>query len=119
MSRQELEQLSKPRLIEIILQQQALIEQLQARIAEIEELIKRLTQPPKDSSNSSVPPSKARNPNRRRCKSGKRRGPKHGHEGRSRTRQRPHTIVECRPSACERPWRATRWREQVLYGGRR
>ena len=52
MSRQELEQLSKPRLIEIILQQQALIEQVQARVAQLEDQIERLIQPPKDSSNS-------------------------------------------------------------------
>ncbi len=60
MIRQQLQQLSKSELIAVILQQQALIEQLQARVAELEEQIKRLTQPPKDCSNSSVPPGPAR-----------------------------------------------------------
>ena len=46
MRRKQLQQLSKPELIEIILRQQALIEQLQARVAELEEQIKRLTEPP-------------------------------------------------------------------------
>jgi len=65
MTREELQQLSKPQLIEIILCQQALIEQLQARVAQLEEWIKHLTQPPKDCSNSSVPPSKSAR--RKRC----------------------------------------------------
>jgi len=65
MTREEVQQLSKPQLIEIILRQQALIEQLQARVAQLEEWIKQLTQPPKDCSNSSVPPSKSAK--RKRC----------------------------------------------------
>jgi len=65
MTREELQQLSKPQLIEIILCQQALIEQLQARVAQLEEWIKQLTRPPKDCSNSSVPPSKSAK--RKRC----------------------------------------------------
>ncbi len=109
MTRQELEQLSKAELIEIILQQQttmlqqqALTEQLQARVAELEDLIKRLTQPPKDASNSSTPPSKTRKPNRPERRSKAKRGPKPGHEGRSRKRQAPDVIIECRPASCDR-----------------
>lgn len=101
MSRQELEQLSKPRLIEIILQQQALIEQVQARVAQLEDQIKGLIQPPKDSSNSSVPPSKTRKPNRRQSRRKKQRGPKPAHPGTSRKRQEPDAIVECRPTSCD------------------
>lgn len=56
MTREELEQPSKAELIEIILQQQALIEQLLARVPALEDQIQRLTQPPKDASNSSTPP---------------------------------------------------------------
>jgi len=63
MTREELQQLSKAELIEIILQ--------------LEEQIKRLTQPPKSSSNSSIPPSNSPKPNRLQCK----RGPKPGHQG--------------------------------------
>ena len=89
MMRQQLQQLSKSELIEIILQQQTLIEQLQARVAELEEQIKRLTQPPKDATNSSVPPSKTRKPNRPGREPKKKRGPKQGHQGRSRKCQEP------------------------------
>ncbi|MEK7994522.1 MAG: hypothetical protein AAB403_12025, partial [Planctomycetota bacterium] len=108
MLREELGRLSKPELIEIILQQRAtllqqqvLLEPLHGRVAQLEEQIKRLTQPPKDCSNSSVPPSKTRKPNRRQWGPQNKRGPKPGHEGRSRQRQQPEVIVECRPSACD------------------
>jgi len=100
MSRAEFGQLSKAQLIEIIIQQQGLIEKLQAQIAELQQFINRLAQPPKDSSNSSVPPSKTRKPNRPGRKPKKKRGPKQGHQGRSRKRQAPDVIVECRPTAC-------------------
>ncbi|MEK7751262.1 MAG: IS66 family transposase [Acidobacteriota bacterium] len=100
MLRERLSQLSKAALIEIILQQQAVLEQLQARVAQLEEQIKRLTQPLKDCSNSSVPPSQTRKPNRRRSGPKKKRGPNPGHPGTSRERQAPDTIVECRPSSC-------------------
>jgi len=49
MTRKQLQQLSKPEVIEIILQ-------LQRRVAGLEKQIKRLTEPPKDSTNSSIPP---------------------------------------------------------------
>jgi len=108
MSRQELEQLSRAELIEIVLQQQAtllhqqaLLGQLQARVGALEELLTRLTQPPKDASNSSVPPSKTRKPNRPNRGPTKKRGPKPGHEGRSRKRQDPDVIVECRSTSCD------------------
>jgi len=101
MTRKQLEQLLKAELIEIILQQQALIEQLQARVAELERAINRLTQPPKDASNSSTPPSQTRKPNRPERKPKKKRGPKPGHQGRSRRRQEPHVIVECQPTCCD------------------
>jgi len=101
MTREQLEQLSKAELVEIILQQQATIEQLLARVARLEDQIKRLTQPPKDASNSSTPPSKNRKPNRPNRKSDAKRGPKPGHEGRSRKRQEPDAIVECWPASCD------------------
>jgi len=81
--------------------QQALIEQLLARVATLEDQIERLTQPPKDASNSSTPPSKTRKPSRPNRKSNAKRGPKPGHEGRSRKRHDPDAIVECRPASCD------------------
>lgn len=102
MSREQLERLSKDELQQLILQQQALIEQLQARVAELEAAIRRRTRPPKDASNSSVPPSQTRKPNRPERKPQQKRGPKPGHQGRSRRRQTPDIIVECRPTCCDR-----------------
>jgi len=94
MLRQELEQRSKAELIEIILQ-------LQARIAALEELVSRLSQPPKEASNSSIPPSQTRKPSRPCSQPPEKRGPKPGHEGRSHRRDKPDSVLECRPSACE------------------
>ena len=42
MTRKQLQQLTKPEMIEIMLRQQALIEQLEVRVAELEEQIKHL-----------------------------------------------------------------------------
>ena len=82
MTREQLGQLSKTELVEIILQQQATIlqqqalsTQLQAAVAQLQAQVKRLTQPPKDASNSSTPPSKTRKPNRPNRKSNAKRGP--------------------------------------------
>jgi hypothetical protein len=95
MTREQLRQLSKDELIDIILRQQeiielqqARIEQLEARVAQLEAQIERLTGPPKDHTNSSVPPSKSRKPNRDSPGQSK-RGPKKGHRGHSRKRQEP------------------------------
>ena len=52
MTRKQLQQISKPELIEFILQ-------LQMRVVELEKQIKHLTGPAKDCTNSSVPPSKS------------------------------------------------------------
>ena len=95
MSREQLQHLSQTELIEAFLE-------LQDRLVAQEEQIKRLTRPPKDSSNSSTPPSQTRKGNRPKSKAAKQRGPKSGHQGHSRERQTPDTIVECRPRNCAR-----------------
>ena len=95
MTREQLQQLSKDELIEIILRQQEIIEQLQARVAAWEAQVERLTDPPKDHTNSSFPPSRSRKPNHG-GRSNAKRGPEKGHQGRSRRRQEPditlHTL---------------------------
>lgn len=107
MTREQLEQLSKAELIEIILRQQeiielqkARIEQLEARVSELEAQIERLSGPPKDHTNSSVPPSRSRKPNRDSPGQSK-RGPKKGHRGHSRKRQEPDITLECRAHHCD------------------
>jgi uncharacterized coiled-coil protein SlyX len=116
MTRQKLEQLSKAELIEIILQQQTVIAQLQAAVAELQEQLRRLTQPVKDASNTSVPPSQTRKPNRPAGQPATKRCPKPGHEGRSRLRQEPQVIVECRPTSCEQCGRPLPRRAGKLLG---
>ena len=93
MTRKQLQQLTNPELIEIILQ-------LQQRVTELEEQLRGLTGPPKDSTNSSIPPSKSPKANRANREST--RGPKRGHQGHGRKRQEPDVTVECRPHRCGR-----------------
>ena len=104
-TREQLEQLSREELIEVVLGQQRMIEQLQvmvvdlqSRVAELEEQVGEGSGPPKDSSNSSVPPSRSPKANRRRGKRGRKRAGRH--PGTSRTQQEPDVILECRPTHC-------------------
>jgi hypothetical protein len=100
MTREQLEQLSKDELIDIILRQQTYIERLETRVAQLEARVERLTGPPKDHTNSSVPPSQSRKPNRDGPGQSK-RGPKKGHRGHSRKRQEPDITLQCRPDRCD------------------
>ena len=58
MIQQELTQLSKAELIELILE-------LQGQVAELKAKLAQKSRPPKTPANSSVPPSAARKPNRK------------------------------------------------------
>jgi transposase len=69
-------------------------------VSELEAQIERLTGPPKDHTNSSVPPSKSRKGNRRGGGRAK-RGPKKGHQGHSRERRKPDITLECRAQRCD------------------
>ncbi len=93
MDRTALEGLGTEQLIELILR-------LQTRVGELEATVARLGGPPKTPGNSSVPPSAAIKPNRAQRR-GRKRGPKRGHLGASRLRQRPDLVVRCRPTACQ------------------
>jgi transposase len=109
MDREALRRLSRDELIELVVrltemvavagQQQERLAELDRRLAELQAEVQRLSEPPKTSENSSVPPSvgfKANRVARRR----RGRGRKRGHPGRSRRRQTPDVIVRCRPSTC-------------------
>ncbi len=88
MDREELAELSREQLIEVILR----------LTAEVAELKAQAGQPRKTSGNSSVPPSVGFKPDRSERRARKRR---HGHDGISRRRQTPDVIVRCRPSTCQ------------------
>ncbi|OIO90474.1 MAG: hypothetical protein AUJ92_18730 [Armatimonadetes bacterium CG2_30_59_28] len=61
MTQHELNSFSKAELIAIVLQQQKTIARLEARIADLEEQVQRLSAPPKTPANSSLPSSKGYN----------------------------------------------------------
>ncbi len=88
--REQLQQLSKDELIEVILS-------LETRIVALEGQKKR---PRKTPRNSSTPSGQSRKGDRRRRR-GTKRGPKAGHEGKSRERSEPDMIVACRVESCE------------------
>lgn len=92
MDRESLRTLEKEALIDCVV---ALAE----RVAELEARLAKLESPPKTPTNSSVPPSQARKPNRAERR-GKKRGPKRGHAGTSRQRAVPDATLTCRPTTC-------------------
>ena len=99
MDRTALEGLGTEQLIELIPRLQARVAEQESRLATLEQELARLGGPPKTPGNSSVPPSAAIKPNRTERR-GRKRGPKRGHPGTSRLRQRPDLVVRCRPTAC-------------------
>jgi transposase len=87
-------------LIALVRQAFALNETLMARIAELEA---RLSEPPKTSSNSSVPPANGYKANRKRSTGEQRkRGPKVGHPGMTRAAATPDLTIEAKVQACNR-----------------
>jgi len=95
--RQQLEQQDKASLIEgyVLLEQR--VRSLEQQLNDLKQLLgKRVL---KTSANSSLPPAQEQKANVRRKKQAK-RGAKPGHPGRSRKRQAPDEIIECRVSAC-------------------
>jgi transposase len=100
MTREELLRLSPAELTEIIMQLRERVVSLEAQVASLQESLEPFRKPEKTSRNSSVPPSKSYKPNRKPREGQKPRGPKPGHVGRSRTRQTPDVILECRPTVC-------------------
>jgi transposase len=100
MTREELLRLSSIELIEIIMRLQERVVSLETQVASLQESLEQVLKPEKTSRNSSVPPSKSYKPNRKPCEGQKPLGPKLGHVGRSRTRQTPDVVIECKPTVC-------------------
>jgi len=97
--KRNLDELNRAQLIDLV----AL---LLARVATLEKQVARLKsteskQVAKTSQNSSVPPSQDQKANKPASAPAK-RGPKHGHVGKSRERMIPDEIVECRVVCCQR-----------------
>ena len=106
MTREELARCSVNELIDLILQQQALIEQLQAQVADLEAKLQALAdQLAKNSRNSGKPPSSdgltKPHPRSLRQASGKPNGGQPGHEGHTLqavaqpNRVRVHPVISC------------------------
>jgi hypothetical protein len=106
MAGDELAELSREELLDLVRRQQdelgereAAIERRDAKIRDLEEELSQFRRPAKTTENSSVPPSRSQKANRVQ---GRRRnpGPKREHVGVSRVRSEPDVVVACRPSAC-------------------
>lgn len=89
MDRERLSQLTEDEKIDMILS-------LAARITELEA---KLNRPKKTARNSSIPASQQ--PKAKQRQQEQKRGPKPGHEGKSRPRQEPDHTVECRVAVCQ------------------
>jgi transposase len=106
MADDELAELSREELLELVRRQQeelaareAAIERRDEKIRALEEELSQFRRPAKTPENSSVPPSRGRKANRAE---GRRRklGPRRGHVGASRVRSEPDVVVACRPRVC-------------------
>lgn len=98
--RKQLQQLSKEDLIESHLLLEKRVQTLEKQVSDLRDLLlNQLPKPSKTSANSSVAPSRDEKANRE-AKPAKKRGPKVGHEGTSRSRIEPDETVECRVTMC-------------------
>ena len=99
MADDELVELSREELLEVIRRQQAELAARDEKIRELEEELAQFRRPAKTPESSSVPPSRGQKATRREGRQRK-LGPKRGHVGVSRARSEPDVVVECRPRAC-------------------
>jgi len=113
MTAKELSGLSNEELIKMVLQLYGENEQLKAQLAEKE---KQGQKPAKTPENSSVPPASARKAKRQKAATGKKRGGKAGHPGKSRRRSKPEVVIECHLDSCPDCDADLRDTEQKLVG---
>jgi transposase len=109
MTQEDMAQLSREELIELVLAEHAQLEALQEVVvrlkADYEALKLKLEKgkkPPTNSSNSSQPPSRDQKPNQPKDRKKHRHGPPHGHAKHEREFvAEPDHVVEVRPQVCE------------------
>jgi transposase len=109
MTQEDMAQLSREELIELVLAEHAQLEALQEVVvrlkADYEALKLKLEKgkkPPTNSSNSSQPPSRDQKPNQPKDRKKHRHGPPHGHVKHEREFvAEPDHVVEVRPQVCE------------------
>jgi transposase len=97
MTAKELSGLSNAELIKMVLQLYNENEQLKAQLSKKE---KEAQKPAKTPANSSVPPAATRKGKQPKAVTGKKRGGKPGHPGRSRHRSEPDVVIECHLDRC-------------------
>jgi transposase len=97
MTAKELNGLTQEELIKIVLELYSENEQLKAQLAKKEKQGKK---PVKTPENSSVPPASSRKAKRGKTATGKKRGGKPGHPGKSRQRNEPDVVIECHLDSC-------------------
>jgi transposase len=109
MTQDEMAQLSREELVELVLAEHAQLEALQAINAQLRadnEALKlkleKNKKPPTNSSNSSQPPSKDQKPNAPKDRRKRKHGPAHGHTKHERELVvKPEHVLEIRPQVCE------------------
>jgi transposase len=102
MTQQELNDLSREELIQIILKQAQLIDAMQKEIEVLRLKIEKLQKkPPTNSKNSSQPPSQDQKPGRKVNRPKRKHGPAQGHEKHERKFvERPDHVMELKATSC-------------------
>src|SRR5512136_376698 len=101
MTHDELAQMSREELIELVLAEYAQLQQLRAEVEALKLKMEKNKKPPTNSSNSSQPPSRDQKANRPKDKRRRRHGPPVGHAKYERKFvTNPDHIVELKPQVC-------------------
>lgn len=110
----QLEQLSRAELLRLVPELISLVQQLQARVAELEAEQARRRQPPATSRNSSQPPSRDQKSNQPENHQKKKHGPPFGHQRHTRSLvETPDCVVSACVAQCEQCQRDLR---EVISG---
>lgn len=102
MTQDDLAQMSREELIELVLAQFAQLTKLQADYEALKLKLEKGRKPSTNSNNSSQPPSRDQKPNMPKDRRKRRHGPPHGHAKHERQFvAKPEQVVEVRPQVCQ------------------